>query len=90
MANSLPVISSTIGAEGLQVRPGHHLQFADSPDEIVRAVTAWMQQPDSAAIAAGHALELVISRYSWEQLALQLESAWEKAASPSALVEQSC
>lgn len=90
MANSLPVVSSTIGAEGLQVQAGYHLQIADSPDGIVRAVTSWMHQPDVAAVTAAHALELVQERYSWERLAQQLETAWEKAVSPSALVEQPC
>jgi polysaccharide biosynthesis protein PslH len=80
MANSLPVVSSTIGAEGLQVKPGHHLQIADGPDEVVRAVRSWMHQPESAAAVAAHGLELVKNRYSWKRLALQLESTWEKTA----------
>lgn len=90
MANSLPVISSTIGAEGLQVEPGHHLQIADSPDEVVRAVSSWVRQPELAAAAAARGFELVKSHYSWERLARQLESTWEKTVSHSALVEQTC
>ncbi len=90
MANSLPVVSSTIGAEGLQMKPGHHFQIADSPVEFVQAVTSWMRQPELAVAAAAQGLKLVKNRYSWERLALQLELVWEKAASHSALVEQTC
>jgi polysaccharide biosynthesis protein PslH len=90
MASSLPVVSSTIGAEGLQVKPGYDLQIADGFDEVTQAIISWMRQPELAAAAAGHGLELVRNHYSWERLARQLESVWEKTVSLSALVEQTC
>jgi glycosyltransferase involved in cell wall biosynthesis len=36
-AHRIPVVSTTIGAEGLEVRPGTHLLVADEPDDVARA-----------------------------------------------------
>lgn len=36
-AHRVPVVSTTVGAEGLEVRPGTHLLVADDPDGVARA-----------------------------------------------------
>ncbi|WP_158612682.1 glycosyltransferase family 4 protein [Frigoribacterium sp. PhB24] len=37
MASEVPVVSTTIGAEGLEVRPGTHALIADTPGELAEA-----------------------------------------------------
>jgi glycosyltransferase involved in cell wall biosynthesis len=39
-AHRIPVVSTTMGAEGLEVEPGTHLLVADDPDAIARPVPA--------------------------------------------------
>ncbi len=36
-AHRIPVVSTTVGAEGLEVRPGTHLLVADDPDAVAHA-----------------------------------------------------
>jgi glycosyltransferase involved in cell wall biosynthesis len=65
MAAGVPVISTTIGAEGLRAIPGVHLVIADTPEEMFRSV---MQLANSrniweALVKAGS--ELVRAGYDW-------------------------
>lgn len=41
-----PVVSTTIGAEGLLAQPGQHLMRADAADEFARAVLQLLEQPE--------------------------------------------
>lgn len=41
-----PVVSTTIGAEGLLAQPGQHLMRADTADEFARAVLQLLEQPE--------------------------------------------
>lgn len=90
LASSLPVVSSTIGAEGLELTPESDLQIADRPDEMVQAIMRWMSQPKLAAATARRGFEVVKNHYDWERLAQQLEAVWERTANSSTLVAQPC
>ena len=41
MAAHVPVVSTTVGAEGLQVEPGKHLLIADKPDDFTGGIAPW-------------------------------------------------
>ena len=41
----LPVVSTTIGAEGITIRPGENVLIADSPEQFAAAVLALLQDP---------------------------------------------
>ncbi|MBV8144384.1 MAG: glycosyltransferase [Gammaproteobacteria bacterium] len=69
MAMGVPVVSTTIGAEGLPVRHGEHLLIGDSVDEQVSAICALLADPERAAILAAHALRHVQEHCSWDAVA---------------------
>jgi len=69
MAMGLPVVSTTIGAEGLPVRHDEHLLIADSVEEQVSAVCAVLSDPARAALLAANALRHVREHCSWEAVA---------------------
>jgi glycosyltransferase involved in cell wall biosynthesis len=52
LAWQLPVVSTTIGAEGLQLVSGRHLIIADTDDEFANAF-AWLAQDEAAANRIG-------------------------------------
>ena len=46
---AVPVVSTSIGAEGLPVRHGEQLLIADNPEEQVAAICALLTDPQRAA-----------------------------------------
>ena len=69
MAMRRPVISTTIGAEGLHVRDGEHLLIADDDDRFAEKVMSVVDDPDGAAAMAERARTLVETRYDWGEIA---------------------
>jgi glycosyltransferase involved in cell wall biosynthesis len=63
-AAGVPVVATSIGAEGLAVRDGEHLLIADRAAEAVAACGRLVEDPGLAARLAARAFELVQSRYS--------------------------
>jgi polysaccharide biosynthesis protein PslH len=68
MAMGIPMVSTTIGAEGLPVRNEEHLLIADSPEEQATAISRLIQNPHLAAELAGNALKLVKEHGSWDSV----------------------
>jgi hypothetical protein len=50
---ALPVISTTIGAEGIQTRDGENILLADSPQEFAAAVLRVLADDAAGGVAAG-------------------------------------
>lgn len=68
LAHCLPVVSTTVGAEGLEFRAGEHLVLADSPAEFAGAcVRLWRDEPYRHQLAR-RGFELVRNRYDWAQI----------------------
>ncbi|HRK18193.1 MAG TPA: glycosyltransferase family 4 protein [Hyphomicrobiaceae bacterium] len=65
MAAGLPVISTTLGAEGLAGTNGKHLLIADTSVEMLEAVTALRRDRERASRIAADACDLVARTYDW-------------------------
>jgi glycosyltransferase involved in cell wall biosynthesis len=73
MAARTPVISTKIGAEGLQVDDGSHISIADQPADFARACCRLLSSPEARAALSERAAELVRRRYSWDSVTSQFE-----------------
>lgn len=62
-AHLRPVVSTTIGAEGLAVEHGRHCLIADSPAGFAQACCALLEQPALVRHLATEALQLVRTHY---------------------------
>ena len=72
-AMSKPVVSTSIGAEGLHVTDHEDILIADSPQQFVQAIkTALTNKPLSDSLAE-KGRTLVEHRYSWDSIANTLE-----------------
>jgi glycosyltransferase involved in cell wall biosynthesis len=71
MMAGLPVVSSTVGAEGLDVRHGDHLLLGDTPEAFARETVALLRDEALRCRLAESAGALVHSRYSWQSLGAQ-------------------
>ncbi len=63
-----PTVSTTIGAEGLDLVPGEDLLVADAPAEFALAIRALLDDPQRAAQLGAHGRESVRERYDWRQV----------------------
>ena len=69
MAMGVPVVSTTIGAEGLDVTDGRNILLADSAAAFAAATTQLLSQPEWAKGIATTAREHVAANYSWTRVA---------------------
>jgi glycosyltransferase involved in cell wall biosynthesis len=69
MAQGVPVVSTTIGAEGLPVPDGEAILIADDPAEFADAVVTLLDTPDRRERLAEQARALMMDEYSWATVA---------------------
>lgn len=80
MAMGKAIVSTSIGAEGLDVMPGRDLLIADTTQDFARAVLDLLVNRDKRFELGSAARELVKNRYQWENIALLLDKAYTQAA----------
>jgi len=68
LAAGRPVVSTSLGAEGLDLRDGHDLLLADTPLAFAEAVVRLLEQPEEAHRLARQGRETVSARYSWQSI----------------------
>ena len=76
LAVGLPVISTRIGAEGLDLVPGQDFIAVDEPEAMAAALVACIRDPRPARDMARRSRSFVLERYDWESLAERLERVW--------------
>jgi polysaccharide biosynthesis protein PslH len=69
MAMGVPVVSTSIGAEGLPLRKGEHLLVADTPEEQMSAICCLLDDPARASRLADNALRYVQEHCGWDAVA---------------------
>lgn len=78
MAAGIPVVSTTIGAEGLRVEDGRHLLLANDASTFVQSVITLLRNPDRALQIAGAAKTLVMEKYDWKIISQQFSAICRK------------
>jgi glycosyltransferase involved in cell wall biosynthesis len=68
------VVSTTLGAEGLDVADGEHLLLADDPAELADTILRVMADPALAGRLGAAGRALVLERYGWASAAARLEA----------------
>lgn len=63
LALGLPVVSTTLGAEGIAVEPGKHLLIADTPEDFAQAIVCILKDRELADRLAEAGRELVETKY---------------------------
>lgn len=80
LALGVPVISTAIGAEGLEVRHGEHLLIADTPEEFARACRDALQDEELSQRLARNGRQLVLERYDARIALRSLDAVYEQAS----------
>ena len=79
MAMGLPVVSTPLGAEGLQVQSGEHLLLAEGAEKVAEAVVRLLRSEELRMALGRAARNLVVTRFSSESVARQFEAVCQRA-----------
>jgi polysaccharide biosynthesis protein PslH len=61
----LPVVSTAIGAEGIETRPGENIVIADNPEAFAQATVRLLRHPEERERLAGAGRRWAEERYNW-------------------------
>jgi glycosyltransferase involved in cell wall biosynthesis len=73
MAMGRPIVSTTLGAEGIEALPERDILIADEPSSFAGAVVRLLDDPALAARLGSSARQLAVERFSWAAAARNLE-----------------
>ena len=73
MAAGTPTVSTTIGAEGLDVTHPGNIRLADTSETFANECLTLLTNPEQREAVAAAALHLVTSRYSWDAVTNDFE-----------------
>jgi polysaccharide biosynthesis protein PslH len=75
MAAGTPVVSTTIGAEGLPLRHGETIRIADSAADFAAECLSLLEDRAAREKMAQDGLALIQAKFSWEQVTKSFENA---------------
>jgi polysaccharide biosynthesis protein PslH len=78
MAMGKAIVSTTLGAEGIEAVPGRDLFVEDEPAAFADAVNRLLAEPSLAARIGQSARELAVERYAWNGAARALEGFYRR------------
>lgn len=84
-AHRIPVVSTTAGAEGLDVVPGRHLLVADDAEGFAVACQRLLTDDDLRAEVTAAAHELFVDRYEWTAIHRVVQGVAQTAAAGAPL-----
>jgi polysaccharide biosynthesis protein PslH len=78
MAMGKAIVSTTLGAEGIEAVPGRDLLVEDQPAAFANAVSGLLTKPSLAARIGQSARQLAVERYAWSGAARALEGFYRR------------
>jgi sugar transferase (PEP-CTERM/EpsH1 system associated) len=80
MATGTPVVSTTVGNQGVQAAPDRELLIADAPEDFAAAVDRLLEDAELRAYLATYGRAFVEERFRWEAHARALEALYAGGA----------
>ncbi|MEK7592553.1 MAG: glycosyltransferase family 4 protein [Patescibacteria group bacterium] len=80
MASGFPVITTTLGSEGLDTRHGENVLIANTVDETLTALDILMKSPVKYNTIRKNARKLIETQYSFEGIAKELDAVWRNTS----------
>jgi len=79
MASALPVVTTSVGAEGLNVVNGKHALISDNMDRLAELAAEVIKDKNMAKKLGDRAREFVIENYRWQISADRLDNIYKEA-----------
>ena len=85
LACAVPVVSTRVGAEGLHLQSGRHLDLVEEVADLTGSILDAIRDPNRVRRQALAGYEQTIRLYDWAVLADRLEQMWARCAKFSPL-----
>lgn len=82
-ARAMPVVTTTVGLEGIQAEPGTEVLVKDTPPDFAASVLSLLQDKKLQTQLALNGRRLVETRYDWQVVLGELDKTYARLASPS-------
>ncbi len=82
LARGIPIVSTTIGYEGIDLVPGKHLLVADTPEAFAAAVVRLLRDPSAGAALAEAGRARLLEKYDWTAVCPAMDAVYERLAAP--------
>ncbi len=88
LAHRKAIVSTTMGAEGIEVQSGKHLLLADSPEDFAKACTRLLKDAALCSRLGEEGFNLVRDCYQWKRIEGMIEDiVLGRAASPPRVLD---
>lgn len=84
LARGLPIVTTTIGYEGIDLVPGEHVLVGDTPAEFAAALIRLLRDPALGRRLAAAGRGVAEDRYDWQVVNPQVETVFEQALARAA------
>lgn len=88
MAMKIPIVSTTVGVEGINIRDGESVLCADTPNTFAEAVIRLCENVPLGRQIAEAAYRVALAEYSWNAIGNALEASFQFATQPVAALRQ--
>ncbi len=79
MAMGKAIVSTSLGADGIECVPGRDLVIADRAEEFAQAIAALMRNPERRQELGAHARKLAEDKYNWAKIVPRVEIIYSNA-----------
>ena len=76
-ARGMPVVTTTIGLEGIEARPGEHVLVEDTASGFADAVVSLLNDPASQERLGVNGRRLAVQRYDWREVLRTLDQVYQ-------------
>jgi len=80
-AEGIPIVSTTLGCEGIRVTDGEDILIADEPEDFAAAVLRVLNEPDLAQRLARNGRRLAETTYDYRRACVPLDGVYGRAVS---------
>jgi glycosyltransferase involved in cell wall biosynthesis len=80
LAAGKAVVSTSVGAEGLDLNPGQDVLIADSSQDFAHSVVDLLLSKAARRELGANGRKVVTERYGWNQIAKRMGAVWLEAA----------
>jgi hypothetical protein len=74
----MPIVSTTIGAEGIKSVPGQNILIADTPAAFAKATLDLLQSPEQAQLLAEQGRRWLEEHYDWRKVYRRWDAIYQK------------
>jgi len=87
-ARGMPVVTTTVGLEGIEAIPGEHVLVADTPQDFAESTLKLLDDPVLAQNLAVNGRKLAEEQYDWQVVLQRMDAVYEHLADQVARQEQ--